>query len=337
MDTGYDLLIASGHSLLAGTILTVALMGGAWAIVVASRWGARRAIGWSESRSRVLFWLLMSAIVGSALIGGVWAYVNAGVCRSWAANRAVEGGSALDALLERSRWDEACDDANRESELRYDLAVGIVIVASMLSGVRARRAGSEHAPVPRGGQDPARRGAEEEPSAVAAVAPPRRPEKMYDISSLVRYWALSEWGTSRDLWYRCYVALCRAYEVPPGWEADQRQRSRAAEWRDASEHPPVPLASNLEYASHRRRFAELDRAAFWSSGVHESGELGERIHLLMGECYDAARARLLALDAAFFAGVYGADTERVFGEAELVARFGMPTTAAQQDEWMERF
>ncbi|HEX6534679.1 MAG TPA: hypothetical protein VF041_08775 [Gemmatimonadaceae bacterium] len=306
-----------------GVALAATLMLAAFAIVAGTYWLARRAAKLAASRIRVAFWAIFLAYAGSVMFGDLWASEHVRDCHAWVTDLLMATEPTAERVAEADGRERACQGANDRLELRYEIAVAIVAVGAVGAGLRRGWRGSATPPITM-----------EQPVSTSPAAGSSG-ERTYDISDLVRYWALSEWGTSGDLWHHCYLALCRAYEVPPDWEADQQRRSQVAQRWDASEYPPVPLESNSEYASHRRDFARLQCQAFWSLGVYNSGEVGERIHTLIGACYGAPREALRELDAAFFGGVYGADADRTFTEAELVARFGMPTTAAQQDAWLE--
>lgn len=46
----------------------------------------------------------------------------------------------------------------------------------------------------------------------------------YNISSVIEFYSLCGYGEEKDIYWDTYVALCKAFGVPPDWEKLHEER-----------------------------------------------------------------------------------------------------------------
>ncbi len=140
----------------------------------------------------------------------------------------------------------------------------------------------------------------------------------YNISSVIEFYALCDYGEEKDIYWDTYLTLCKAFEIPPGWE-------KLHEERDAEEYSSV-------YEVYRRTFQEPLTQFHYEVCYGEWRPFGTRMFQLRAEVLAVLKEKLLEMDKVFFKEVFGIDTEKTFTEDEMVSNFGMPSTEARR-EW----
>lgn len=142
--------------------------------------------------------------------------------------------------------------------------------------------------------------------------------KTYNISSVIEFYALCDYGEEKDIYWDTYLAICKAYGIPP-------------DWKKLHEDGETEKSSSI-YEGYRRTFQEPFVKMHGSLCYGEWRPLGTKMFQLRADILALLKEKLLEMDKVFFKEILGIDTERSFTEDEMVSKFGMPSTEARS-EW----
>ncbi|MBI4746157.1 MAG: hypothetical protein HY786_06385 [Deltaproteobacteria bacterium] len=148
-------------------------------------------------------------------------------------------------------------------------------------------------------------------------------KKVYNISSVIEFYALCDFGEEKDIYWDTYLALCKAYGMPPDWEKLHEDG--------------VTENNSSIYEGYRRAFQEPLAQFHYEVCYGERRPLGVKMFQLRTEIFVLLKDKLLEMDKLFFKEVFGRDTEKSFTEEEMVNTFGMPTTEARREWFAENF
>lgn len=142
--------------------------------------------------------------------------------------------------------------------------------------------------------------------------------QVYNISSVIEFYALCDYGEEKNIYWDTYLALCKAYGIPPDWE-------KLHEDRRAEKNSSI-------YQSYRRTFQEPITQFHYELCYGDWKPFGAKMFQLRAEILDLLKEKLLEMDKLFFKEVFDIDTEKTFTEEEMVNTFGMPSAEARR-EW----
>lgn len=147
--------------------------------------------------------------------------------------------------------------------------------------------------------------------------------KTYNISSVIEFYSLCDYGERNAIYWDTYVAICNAFGLPLDWEKLHEERkteessSIYKHYRQIFQEPFVEMHGELCYGDDR--------------------PFGARMFQLRAEILEILKEKLLEMDKLFFKKVFGIDTEKTFTEEEMVSKFGMPSTEARREWFAEHF
>ena len=147
--------------------------------------------------------------------------------------------------------------------------------------------------------------------------------KTYDISSVIEFYALCNYGEEKDIYRDTYLALCKAYGIPPDWEKQHEKRK-------AEKNSSI-------YKHYRRTFQEPLTQFHYEVCYGDWKPFGARMFQLRAEILADLKEKLLEMDKVFFKEVFNIDTEKTFAEEEMINTFGMPSTEARREWFAENF
>lgn len=147
--------------------------------------------------------------------------------------------------------------------------------------------------------------------------------KTYNISSVIEFYAICDYGERTDIYWDTYVALCNAFGLPLDWEKQHEKRK-------AEKNSSI-------YKHYRRIFQEPFVEMRGEACYGDNRPFGVRMFQLRAEILDLLQEKLLEMDKLFFKEVFGIDTEKTFTEKEMVNNFGMPSTEARREWFAEHF